>query len=161
MLNKAQLSYMRERDQLELAASLVSEVELSDFAKRIRSSILSYSKGLTFPNISDRLVYSFSALEALFLKDASETIQQNLAERIAFTISKEPGDRMQIVARVKRIYGARSQYIHHRKDLQVTKEDLDGFFVHSWAALRTALGNVKRFETHMEYIDAIDQVKYS
>ncbi|WP_338834507.1 hypothetical protein [Bradyrhizobium septentrionale] len=161
MLNKAQLSYMRERGQLELAASLVSEVELSDFAKRIRSSILSYSKGLTFPNISDRLVYSFSALEALFLKDASETIQQNLAERIAFTISKEPGDRMQIVARVKRIYGARSQYIHHRKDLQVTKEDLDGFFVHSWAALRTALGNVKRFETHMEYIDAIDQVKYS
>lgn len=160
-LSNVELSHMREQNQLDLVASLVPTDGLSDFASRVRGSTLSYSKGLTFPNISDRLVYSFSALESLFLKDSSEPIQQNLAERIAFTTAKSPDERMKVVANIKRVYNALSRYIHHRSDLDVTTEELDKFFVHSWAAIRTAVGNLPKFQKHSAYIEAIDRVKYS
>jgi hypothetical protein len=87
-----------QRGLLPVVAALVASEGLSEFALRVRSSILTYSRGMTFPDISDRLVYLLSALESLFLKDTSEIIQQNLTERIAFVTVIEVDDRMRVVA---------------------------------------------------------------
>jgi hypothetical protein len=109
----------KELDEMRLSLlprveTLVNSEDLSEFALRIRSSILTYSRGMTFPEMSDRLVYSLSALETLLLRNASEIIQQNLSERIAFLTVKGIDDRLKVVASCKKVYGARSQYVHHR-----------------------------------------------
>jgi hypothetical protein len=50
-------------------------------------------------------LYSLSALEGLLLLDTSEPIQQNLGERLAFLLGREPVERQEIVT--KRARGLR------------------------------------------------------
>lgn len=160
-LSKQELAHHRSSGSLDLAARLVSVDGISEFGLRVRSSILTYSRGLTFPDISDRLVYSLSALEGLFLKDASEPIQQNLAERLAFLAYADTNDRIKVSANCKKIYGARSQYIHHGRNAALPPEELDYFFLNAWAGLQSALRHAFRFKTSNEFFAAIDQLKFS
>ena len=95
------------------AASLLND-SLTQFQMTVRSSLLAYGKGTTLPDLNDRMVYTFSALENLLLKDTNEPIQQNLAERMAFMLFQDSGARRDIVRNIKEIYHLRSQYIHHR-----------------------------------------------
>ncbi len=159
-LSTSELSEMR-RNNLDLAATLISDDGHSDFADRVRSSLLTYSKGITFPDLSDRLVYSLSALEGLFLKDASEPISQNLAERVAFSTSRDTDERIAIVKNFRTVYAARSQYIHHRQNKALPDDALERFFCAAWAALATALGNVQKYSTAAEFIEVIDRMKFS
>jgi hypothetical protein len=147
--------------QLPIVAGLVSTDGISDLALTVRSSILTYCRGMTFPDMSDRLVYSLSALESLLLKNTAEFIQQNLSERIAFLTASGAADRMKVVASCKKIYTARSQYIHHRRKDAVPEDDLALFFIMAHRALQTALGNLSKFKTTSEFIDAIDRMKFS
>lgn len=160
-LSKQELAHHRSSGSLDLAARLVSVDGISEFGLRVRSSILTYSRGLTFPDISDRLVYSLSALEGLFLKDASEPIQQNLAERLAFSAYADTNDRIKVVANCKKIYGARSQYIHHGRNAALPPEELDYFFLNAWAGLQSALRHAFKFKTSNEFFAAIDRLKFS
>jgi hypothetical protein len=146
-------------NQLESLAALVDENGLSELQSRIRTSILSYSKGLTVREIGDRLVYSLSALEGLFLRNESEPIQQNLGERLAFLLHKNPVERQDVVRNVREIYGIRFRYIHHQKS--VSEENaLEKFFPIAKAALFAALANTQQFATSLEFIDAIERVKF-
>jgi hypothetical protein len=149
------------RDDLTLISDLATAEGLSDFASRVRTAILTYSRGMTYPNISDRLVYSLSALEGLLLKDTSEPIQQNLAERMAFISYKDTDDRIKTVSNIKKIYAARSQYIHHQRMAQTLEDDLESFFITAWATLKGVLANVRRYSTTTDFISAIDRLKFS
>jgi hypothetical protein len=159
-LSRAELAELRSRN-LDLAGQLIPDDGHSEFAERVRSSLLTYSKGMTFPDVSDRLVYSFSALEGLFLKDGSEPILQNLAERVAFATSKDPDERMDIVKNFKTVYSARSQYIHHRQNKALPDGALDKFFCAAWAALATALGNISKYSSTREFLETIERMKFS
>ena len=85
-----------QNEGLTEIGDLVIEQGLSKFGQRLRTSILAFSRGTTLSDISDRLVYTISALEGLLLKDASEPLQQNLGERMAFALSKDPTTRRAI-----------------------------------------------------------------
>jgi hypothetical protein len=160
-LSQQELAYHRSSGSLDLAARLVSVDGLSEFGLRVRSSILTYSRGLTFPDISDRLVYSLSALEGLYLRDASEPIQQNLADRLAFTAYTDTNDRIKVAANCKKVYGARSQYIHHGRNAALPPEELDQFFLNAWAGLQSSLRHAFKFKTSDEFFTAIDRLKFS
>jgi len=123
-LSAAELTVMRQSG-LDKLSGLVDEDGLNEYRRRVRASILAYSKGTTLPDISDRLVYTLSSLEGLLLKDASEPIQQNLGERMAFLIESKAEARQSIVQNVRAAYNMRSQYIHHR----VTVVEEDALFV--------------------------------
>jgi hypothetical protein len=159
-ISRAEFAEM-QRGLLPTIAKLVPSQGISEFALRVRSSILTYSRGMTFPDMSDRLVYSLSALESLFLRNTSEIIQQNLSERIAFVTVKGVDERLRVVANCKKIYGARSQYIHHRQSTTVSEEDLELFFVMARRAIEAALLNIRKFTTTDAFIDQIDRIKFS
>lgn len=158
-LSRAELAGMRQH--LELAGQLIDDDGNSEFAERVRSSILTYSKGMTFPDISDRLVYSFSALEGLFLKDGSEPILQNVAERVAFAIAKDPDERIDIVKTFRTVYAARSHYVHHRQNKSLPDGFLDKFFVAAWCGLATALRNIRNYDSTSAFLEVIERVKFS
>ncbi|MDP9732131.1 UNVERIFIED_ORG: hypothetical protein QE446_003909 [Rhizobium sp. SORGH_AS260] len=144
---------------LDAVAGLIDLEKLSDFEKAIRSSILAFSRATTFPELSDRLVFAFSAIEGLMLKNASEPIQQNVGERVAFLTTSVPDKRQAIVENFRRTYKMRSQYIHHR--LTTTDvEELDSAFENIRAALSQAIGNIGRFKTKDEFLAAIDRKKF-
>lgn len=147
-------------NHLSALAKLIGEgAGLSELQLRLRTSILTYSKGLTMRTPADRLVYSLSALESLFLRDSSEPIQQNLGERLAFLLHKDTAQRQNIVRTVRAAYNLRSRYIHHQQSIA---EDtaLADFFPIAASALFTTLANVEKFATPLDFIDAIDHVKF-
>jgi hypothetical protein len=81
----------------DAAGSLVMDEKLNQFQKSVRSALLAHSKGTTLPDLSDRLVYTCSALDSLLLKDQSEPIQQNVGERMAFLVATSPDERKEVV----------------------------------------------------------------
>jgi hypothetical protein len=150
---------IKNNSHLQDLADLIDESQLTDFQLRLRTSLLAYSKGLTLRDPGDRLVYTLSALEGLLLRDNSEPIQQNLGERMAFLLEKDPSQRQDIVRNVRDIYQARSRYIHHR--ISVSEEAaMEKFVVRARAAFEAALANARQVKTGLEFIEAIDRVKF-
>ena len=158
-MSAAELEDMYSRG-LTSAGALVEESGLSDFRRKLRTSILAYSKGVTLPDIADRLVYTLSALEGLLLRDGSEPITQNLGERMAFLINNDAEARQGTVKNVKAIYEIRSRYIHHRNVSVENQEALDKFFAEARHVLYVALQGTDRFHTAQQFLAAIDQIKF-
>lgn len=158
-LSTSQLRTIQSSNLAELA-ELVQLEGLSEFSQAVRRSILTYSTGLTFLDVSDRLVYTLSALEGLLLKDSSEPIQQNLGERMAFLIGADGKQRRAIVVNVRAIYHARSQYVHHRRVSSIDKKVVEEFIVNSRSVLQGAFARHKLFPTKADFIVEVDKIKF-
>lgn len=144
---------------LDTLSELIEEDGLSDLKKRLRTSILTFSKGTTMREPADRLVYSLSALEGLLLRDSSEAIQQNLGERLAFMLHNDSAQRQATVRALRDAYQLRSRYVHHQQSIE-DEEALQAFFPIATSALFSALANAANFQTPTEFIDAIDRIKF-
>jgi hypothetical protein len=157
-MTEAQLQDFQQRG-LANAGSLLAEEGLSEFQATVRSSLLAYSKGTTLTDLNDRLVYTFSALENLLLRDNNEPIQQNLGERAAFLLMRDHQARMEVVRNVKDAYHLRSQYIHHR--VQGADEKLLEVFIrNAHFVLDRALRHVDKFQNKLDFLSAIDRIKF-
>ncbi|WP_224545466.1 HEPN domain-containing protein [Mesorhizobium sp. CA16] len=148
-----------QEENLTVVGNFLDLEKLSEFGRAIRSSILAFTRAVTFPELSDRLVFAFSAIEGLMLRNASEPIQQNVAERVAFLTAKDPGKRQKIVENFKTAYKMRSQYIHHRLTT-VDESELDRVFYNIRTALAQAVANLERFKTCDDFLAAIDRTKF-
>ncbi|TPI27772.1 hypothetical protein FJW08_22670 [Mesorhizobium sp. B3-2-1] len=157
-ISKRDIIGFRE-ENLAVVGSLLDLDKLSDFGRAIRSSILAFARAITFPELSDRLVFAFSAIEGLMLRNASEPIQQNVAERVAFLTTRVPDKRQKIVENFKSSYKMRSQYIHHRLTA-LDEIELDQVFVNIRTALAQAVANLQRFKTKDDFLAAIDRTKF-
>lgn len=157
-LTAEQLAYMRAHQLAQLGA-LIDDVGINDYQTVVRSSILAFSKGTTVHDINDRLVYTLSALEGLLLRDGSEPIQQNLGERMAFLIRTNPAQRRDVASNVRRVYGMRSSYVHHRTST-IEHEAIDTFISNSRQALAAAVTRLSQFTTKLQFIEQIDQIKF-
>ncbi len=158
LVSKYVVEEMR-RENLEALGQLLLIDGLSEFARSVRSSILAFSRALTFPDMSDRLIFAFSAIEGLMLKDQSEPIQQNVGERVAFLTTNDPEERQSVVGNFRSVYRMRSQYIHHRLTT-IDLSELNDAFENIRNALAAAVENLDQFATRQEFLAAIDRRKY-
>ncbi|WP_215353307.1 HEPN domain-containing protein [Sphingopyxis soli] len=140
-------------------ASFFKSAPLTPFQERVGKAISTFSEGVGSHNVNNRLVYAMSSLEHLFLRDEQEPIQSGVGDRIAFLIEKEGGKRREIVANFKKSYSLRSKQIHHLSTVDDEKT-LSEFFKNSWMALYRALTLMPNFTTHLEFLNAIENVKY-
>lgn len=139
------------------AGGLVSPAGLSDFAASVRSSLITYGKGTTFPDLIDRLTHALSALEGVLLRHAIEPIESNIADRISFMLSKQESERAEIAQNVRQAYWLRGQY--RTLSLSPREQEILAIFIaNAHAVLRTALQNVGSFQTKMEFIEAVDHL---
>jgi Apea-like HEPN len=131
----------------------------SQFAGHLRTALLTYSRSLTFHNFSDRLTFAISALEILLHKSDTEDIQQNIAERIAFMVTKSGSARRGVIKNFKTMYAMRSRYVHHGAQPADTIEFTE-FLKNAWAAISSACNFVHRCPTKADFLEAIDQIKF-
>lgn len=139
------------------AGDLVSPAGLSNFAASVRSSLITYGKGTTFPDLIDRLIHALSALEGVFLRHAMEPIESNIADRISFILSKLESERAEIAQNVRQAYRLRGQY----RTLPLSPREqaiLARFVANAHTSLRIALQNVASFQTKAEFIAAVDRL---
>lgn len=134
--------------------------ELTQFQSRVGKSIGTYSEGVGTYNTNNRLIYAMSALEHLFLRNEQEPIQSGVGERIAFLIAQTADERRNVVSNFKKAYALRSKQVHHLSTVD-DESTLSQFFINAWIALRRALQLIGKFKTHIDFLDEIDNIKFS
>ena len=141
-------------------AELFFNTKRTKLEEKVYQSLMIYSRSTLMTNASDKLMYVFSALESLLVRDMNENLQQNVADRIAFTVSKVADERRKIVKNYKDAYSLRSRYVHH------------GHTIGETDVLKTFYYNVFRFFVNMvhfnlshktqdDFLSAIENLKYS
>src|SRR5690242_9805756 len=93
---------------LKEASNLLTNQNLNPFEKKVLDALFIYARCTTTKDIADKLVYILVALESIFLRNNTEPIQQNLAERIAFFIEKTIEGRRDVIKTVRMTYSIRS-----------------------------------------------------
>ena len=132
----------------------------SDFEESVASSLIKYTKGALARTPGDKLMYVCSALESLLLKDQSEPIQQNVADRIAYTICGPAKDRLQVVENFKAAYKMRSQFVHHSQSVEES-DTLTTFLFNVWRFYGNVIHRYLHLETRADFLSELDTLKYS
>ena len=143
---------------LDDVAKLVGLDQRTQFQQAILDSHLLYSRSTMKSDLSDRIVYILTALESLFLKDCSEPIQQNLAERLAVSTTNNANERMDIIRATKVVYKLRSEYLHHGSTSSDAHE-LKPFLLTACAGLAVARKNAGKFKSVSNFCAALDLYK--
>jgi len=147
-------------DGLGVLHNLLLKPNPTKFEQALVESIALYTRASLTTNLSDRLMHIFSALESLLLRDEHESLQQNIADRIAYMVAGNAQDRREIVAIYKAAYALRSKYVHHGQSIDDAKQ-LSKFFFHIWTFNLLLISNHKSFESREALLNHIDHLKYS
>ena len=140
-----------------LSRMLLGE-KTSPFEQELLDAILVYSRNSLFDDPLNRLIYILSALESLLLRDKNEPIQKNLAERLAFIVGVTIEEREKVRDNATRVYGLRSEFLHHGKGT-IQMEELESFMLNVWKAFVALIHNVDRFPTRQDLIVALERRK--
>jgi len=133
----------------------------NEFQKKVYEALKIYSKHTLRRNPFDKLLYILISLESILLRNETEPVQQNLAERIAFAIEKTNKERKKIVKTIKKIYSIRSKFVHHGDQTIEESEELDKFLNIAWRMFVLLTQNINSFKTKDEFITALEDLKFS
>jgi hypothetical protein len=145
---------------LDAISSLLSLAEPNDFQEAVINALSIHSKAAFSADPVEKLVFVLSSLESLLLKSDTESIQQNLSERLALISGRDLDKRKKIVTNVKEVYGIRSRYLHHGRppsEIEAIRE----FLLVVWGFYTSLVMNVNTFKTKADFITWIDDVKLS
>lgn len=143
---------------LKILSLLLTKQNKNDLEKKILNTVYLYSKSSFAKNISDKLIYIFASLETLLLKNESEPIQNNIAERMAFIVGKDINERKNIIKNVKEVYNMRSRFFHHGYEID-DKDKIEMFMVHTWKLFFMIIENFEAYSSKDELISAIEERK--
>jgi len=133
----------------------------NEFNKKVYEALKIYSKHTLKNNPFDKLLYILTALESILLRNNTEAIQQNLADRIAFSIEKSSNGRQDITRTIRKVYSIRSNYIHHGVQTIEEREEIDKLLDITWRMFIFLAQNINRFKTKEDFIKALEKIKYS
>ncbi|MES2917995.1 MAG: hypothetical protein V4729_05180 [Pseudomonadota bacterium] len=152
------------KEYKDIGLDALSSIYLNKSPTAFESAILSmaylYSKAAFTADPMEKLICMLSALESMLLKNESEPIQQNLAERMAIISAQQLEKRKSIVKNVRAVYGLRSRYLHHGHSSSEL-DQLSEFFMNVWVFFWNLVSNSKTFSTREEFLSAIDDHKLS
>jgi hypothetical protein len=149
---------LAERHGLMILSSL-AQTTPCEYEETLLQSLLVYGRACYQLDATDKLLQIMTAIEMFALRNASESIQAGVADRLAFAIAKDPAARQGIVNNFRKTYELRSARSHHGKSI-VETETIEEFLRNAWSFFLTAMQGVGRYRTRMEFLDYLDRVKY-
>jgi hypothetical protein len=149
-----------EASGLCILSDLLGREKLTEFQRALLDAVLLYSKAALAKNPADKLIATLVALESFLLRDASEPIQQNLADRVAFLFKVSARERMAIRRQVLRAYALRSSFIHHGHQIETDEMDaLREFMMTAWVGFTELIGMAGEYETKAQFFDRIEEMR--
>ena len=130
----------------------------SNFQEALLDAILLYSRSTREKDLAGRLVYLFSAIESILLRNNTETIQQNVGERMAFIVANTMEKRRAVIRNLKAVYGLRSRFVHHGHTIDEL-DTLRTFMLDAWVLFLELAKSSHRFETKDQFIDHLEAMK--
>ena len=128
------------------------------FAEKVLDALSVYRRAVISPEPAEKLIFVFVALEMLLVRDGNESLQDNVATRMAFLIGADVQGRRQIVKTVKEAYALRSKFIHHG-NMQVRAEEADPFLLAAWRCLLELVNAIDRFASKDDLLNDLDDRK--
>lgn len=145
---------------LQKASELLLLEKTTLFQSDALHALKLYSKSSLCPETEEKLIYTFAAIEQLLLKDRSELITINVAERLAFCLGGKISEISAISENTLQVYDFRSSFVHHGQMIEPEqKEKIKQFMYNSWKFLTKVLVNVDRIESKLQLIEEIDKVR--
>jgi hypothetical protein len=133
----------------------------TDFQKDALDAILLYTRSTMAAKPTDKLVFIFSALESILLKNENEPIQTHISDRLAFVLGRSTEERREIVRVVRKCYGLRSTFLHHGGTTLDDYGTLALFMRYVWVFFMRLPQFSHQHETRFAFIEAIETRKYS
>lgn len=146
-------------DVFHKLSNLLSLEKKSKFQEKLLDTLLIFSKLSIAKSYADKLLSALFSIEAFLLRNESEPIQQNIGERIAFIIEKNPQKRKEVVDNFKQVYKLRSLFVHHGKDLE-SIETFRIFLMNLWRFYNLMILNMDYFKTMDDLFNHIDEMKF-
>lgn len=129
------------------------------FQLRLLSALDLYSRSSLERDYGSRLVYVLAALESILLRNDTESIGQNVGERLAFLVSNNATERQEIAKTVRDIYRDRSRFLHHGAAIQDV-ERLRAFLQLAWRFFLSLVANANVFHDHGQLVDYVEKKKF-
>jgi hypothetical protein len=143
---------------LDILNQVFENKQKTDFQKTVITSLELYSKCCIARDLAEKLIYIFSALESVFLKNSNEAIQQNVSERIAFFEGGTVEEKKEIISNFKKVYSLRSSFVHHGYEIELI-EELENFMKRVWCIFMKLIKNINKFESKELFIQSIEDRK--
>lgn len=131
----------------------------NDYESRLLRSLRVFTKVSSSSNIADKLVYLMTSLEGFLLRNNSEPVCHNIADRMAFTLGNTQQERVDIANNALAAYALRSKYLHHAERIH-DEETLEVFMLNAWTIFLDLIMNNKGFSTHEQFIAWVEARKY-
>jgi hypothetical protein len=132
----------------------------TEFRRSLYDALILYSRQTLAVEVSDKLVFTLSALESMLLRDGNEPIQKNLGERMAFLIGQTAQERKDIVKNIDEVYRIRSAFVHHGQTSRDV-ETVDRFLVNAWATFSGLMDVSIKYQTKAALVGALEDLKMS
>ncbi|HZW92675.1 MAG TPA: hypothetical protein VFF64_06855 [Candidatus Eremiobacteraceae bacterium] len=132
----------------------------TEFRRSLYDALILYSRQTLAVEVSDKLVFTLSALESMLLRDANEPIQKNLGERMAFLIGQTTQERKDIVKNIDEVYRIRSAFVHHGQTSRHV-ETVDRFLVNALATFSRLMDLSINYRTKAALVGALEDLKMS
>ena len=130
----------------------------TDLKRKIVDAVLLFSRVSISKDLPDKLVLLLASLESLFLRNDSEPIQQNLADRLALLTGTDLAERLDIVSTTKKVYGLRSRFLHHAQQTD-DFEMMDKFMTFAARGMLQMISAREQFSTLDELLVKLDERK--
>ena len=132
----------------------------TEFRRSLYDALILYSRQTLAVEVSDKLVFTLSALESMLLRDGNEPIQKNLGERMAFLIGQTAQARKDIVQNIEGVYRIRSAFVHHGQTSRHV-EIVDRFLVNAWTTFSRLMDLSVKYRTKAALLGALEDLKMS
>jgi hypothetical protein len=152
------------RKSSQFPVDAISSLDCKSTSTELRTDLYGalqlHARASIATEVAHKLVFVVAAAESIFLRNASEPIQKNLGERMAFLVGQNVVERKKIIQNVDDFYGIRSGLIHHGKEIQDQQRDIvDEFFVNVWFSFVTLMRNGERWKTRNEMFLELEERK--
>jgi hypothetical protein len=159
-LSDEEISRYKETLGFDSASELLTLDRRTDFQGKLLDALLLYSRSTREKDLAGRLVYMLVAIETLLLRDANESIEQNIGERMAFVLANTLEERRATVRHLKDAYRLRSKFIHHGETIDDI-ETVRTFMLDAWRLFIALVKASHAFDTKAQLIDNLDARKLS
>lgn len=158
-LNRVTIEKYRQAG-IDNISILIRKNDRTNFEEIVLNALLIFSKASLTSDPIEKTIYTITAIESILLKNNTESIQQNLSERLAIVQGGSLEERKRIINNIKTIYKFRSSYIHHG-EIKSDLYEVEFFMNESWKFIISIFSYLARFKTKEEFINWIDDRKLS
>jgi hypothetical protein len=142
---------------LTAASQLLTRASPTDLEQLLLNSYTLFSRGLLSTDFQDRVVFAVVSLETLLLKNSSEPLMANGANRVAYLAYRDKASRKKAKDTLVKAYTVRSGFLHHGARKAEDWELLMDLQHLVWAALQNVFPRINQgCKTRDDLLDALE-----